>query len=161
MIGRKKKIVLYFPQHADERYGLSSDKDLLPLSLLTIAAWPLADGYEIVLIDGNLYAQQDAHRRVVEACEGALIYATTGILGYQVADGYLCSQKVKARHPKIASIIGGWFASTMPELQLASGLYDAIADEATCAPPASGTVEGALRSGERAAIAGRSLRGRR
>jgi radical SAM superfamily enzyme YgiQ (UPF0313 family) len=127
MIGRRNKIVLYYPQFADERLGLPSGKDLLPLPLLTIAAWPKADGYEVVLIDGNLYSKDEAHRRVLEACEGALIYGTSGILGYQVADGFECSQKVKARHPGITSIIGGWFASTMPEMQLATGLYDAVA----------------------------------
>ena len=127
MIARKKRIVLYHPQFADETRGETSAKDVLPLSLLTIAAWPLADGYEVVLIDGCLYPQEEAHRRVLESCEGALLYATTGILGYQVADGHLCSQKVKARHPDLPAFLGGWFASVVPELQLETGLYDAVA----------------------------------
>ena len=126
MIQQRKRIVLYFPQQADERTGASAGKDLLPISLLSIAAWPVRDGYEVVLVDGNLYPAEEAHRRVVEACEGAMLYGTTGILGYQVADGLHCTQRVKARHPDLPSVIGGWFASVMPELQLASGLYDAV-----------------------------------
>ncbi len=97
MIGRQKKIVLYQPQQVDERLGLSSSKDMLPLEMLTISAWPLHDGYDVVIVDGSLYTAEEAHRRVVEACDGALLYATTGILGYMVTDGLACSKRVKAR----------------------------------------------------------------
>ncbi len=124
---KKPKIVLYFPQQADPKLNAPSGKDLLPLSLLTIAAIPANEGYEVVLIDGNLYPAEEAFVRTVEACEGALLFATTGILGYQLADGYLCAQRVKARHPRLPMFIGGWFASVAPECQLATGLYDAVA----------------------------------
>jgi len=121
-----KKLVLYFPNQANPEIGVASG-DLLPLSLLTIAGLPDRDGYEVVLIDGNLYSEEEAHRRVVEACEGALLYGTTGILGYQVTDAYRCTQAVRAAHPNLPRIIGGWFASCAPELQLEHGLYDAVA----------------------------------
>ena len=121
-----KKIVLYQPQQVDSRIGPSSSKDLLPLEMLTIAAFALRDGYEIVIVDGSLYSPEEAHRRLVEACEGALLYATTGILGYMVTDGFQASTKVKERHPRLPMFIGGWFASVRPELQLATGLYDAV-----------------------------------
>lgn len=128
MIGRKKKLVLYQPQQVDESLGLPSSKDLLPLEMLTVAAWPLHDGYEIVIIDGSLYGADPAaaHRRVVEECEGALLYATTGILGYMVFDALQCSKKVKERFPNLPLFIGGWFSSVRPDLQLATGLYDAV-----------------------------------
>src|SRR5690242_10903592 len=126
MAGPLKKIVLYQPQQVDESLGLPSSKDLLPLEMLTIAAGPLADGYEIVIIDGSLLDQEEAHRRVVEACEGALLYATTGILGYMVFDGLVCSRKVRARHPKLPVFVGGWFASVRPDLLLTQGPYDAV-----------------------------------
>jgi radical SAM superfamily enzyme YgiQ (UPF0313 family) len=93
---------------------------------LTVAGWPDRDGYEVVLIDGNLHDQEEAHRRVTEACRGALLFATSGILGYQVTDGYQCARRVKAEHPELPMFIGGWFASVMPELQLHTGLYDAV-----------------------------------
>ena len=126
MIGRKKKIVLYQPQQVDESLGLPSSKDMLPLEMLTISAWPLEDGYEIQIIDGSLYSQEEAHRRVLEACDGAMLYGTTGILGYMVTDGYACSQKVHARFPDLKKVIGGWFASVRPDLQLKTGMYDAV-----------------------------------
>src|SRR5262249_61932957 len=83
----RKKIVLYSPQLADETRGYPSGKEVLPMPLLAIAAWPLADGYDVVVVDGSLYPQEEAHRRVLEHCEGALLYGTTGILGWQVSDG--------------------------------------------------------------------------
>jgi radical SAM superfamily enzyme YgiQ (UPF0313 family) len=126
MIVRKPKIVLYQPQQVDESLGLPSSKDLLPLEMLTISSWPVQDGYEVVIVDGSLYPAEEAHRRVVEACEGALLYSTTGILGYMVTDGLAASKKVKARFPKLPMFIGGWFASVRPDLQLESGLYDAV-----------------------------------
>jgi radical SAM superfamily enzyme YgiQ (UPF0313 family) len=124
-----KRIVLYNPQTCRERSGppYSRWTEEMPLSLLTIAAWPVHDGYDVVLIDGSRYEPDEAHRRVLEACDGALLYATTGILGYQVADATYCSRKVRARYPELPSFIGGWFASVAPELELASGLYDAVA----------------------------------
>ncbi len=126
MIGRRKKIVLYFPQLADPRKGVPASKDLLPLSVLTIAGWPDREGYEVVVVDGNLFDEETAHRRVVEACEGALCYGTSGILGYQVGDALRCSRRVRAAHPHLAMVIGGWFASAAPELELETGLYDAV-----------------------------------
>jgi anaerobic magnesium-protoporphyrin IX monomethyl ester cyclase len=122
----KKKLVLYQPQQVDASIGPPSSRDLLPLEMLTISAFPLQDGYEVEIIDGSLYEQEEAHRRVLEACEGALLYATTGILGYMVTDGFYCSRKIRARYPKLPMIVGGWFASVRPDLQLGTGLYDAV-----------------------------------
>jgi len=128
MIGRKKKIVLYQPQQVDESLGYASSKDLLPLEMLHVAAWPVLDGYEVVIIDGSLWRNpEEAHRRVIEACEGAMLYGTTGILGYMVLDALLCSRKIKARFPSLPMFIGGWFASVRPDLELQTGLYDAVA----------------------------------
>jgi radical SAM superfamily enzyme YgiQ (UPF0313 family) len=122
----KKKIVLYQPQQVDTSIGPPCSGDMLPLELLTISAFPVADGYEVVIIDGHLYGPEEGHRRVLEACEGALLYATSGILGYMVYDGHLASTKVKQRFPELPMFIGGWFASVMPAMQLESGLYDAV-----------------------------------
>jgi radical SAM superfamily enzyme YgiQ (UPF0313 family) len=122
----RKRLVLYSPHHLDTKVGLRVTKHYLPLALLSIAGLPDRDGYEVVLIDGNLYPEEEGHRRVLDACEGALLYATTGILGYQVADALQCTRKVKERHPDLPAFIGGWFASTLPELSLSTGLYDAV-----------------------------------
>jgi len=126
MIQRKKKIVLYQPKQVDETLGLPSSKDMLPLEMLAISAFPLLDGYEVVIVDGSLFDGEAGHERLLEACEGAMLYATTGILGYMVVDGWLATQKVKARFPELPAVIGGWFASVRPDLQLATGLYECV-----------------------------------
>lgn len=126
-MGKKCKIVLYHPQVANQSKGSTAGGHVVPLSLLTVAGWPHADGYEVKIIDGALYDDTDrAHRDVLEACEGAIIYGTTGMVGYQVTDGTICSQKVRERFPNIKTIIGGWFASVMPQMELETGLYDAV-----------------------------------
>ena len=122
----RKKIVLYQPQQVDVGLGPESSRDLLPLEMLTISAFPLDDGYDVQIVDGSLYPPEEAHRRVVEACEGAMLYATTGILGYMVTDGFAASKAVKERHPDLPMVIGGWFASVRPDLQLGTGFYEAV-----------------------------------
>ncbi len=129
MVRNRKRIVLYFPQPWPRRSGppYSRFTQELPLSLLSIAGLPLRDGYEVVLIDGSRTRADAAHDRVLDACEGALLYATTGILGPQVSDALRCTTKVKARFPGLPAFVGGWFASAAPHLQLETGLYDAVA----------------------------------
>lgn len=125
-MAHRKRIVLYNPSLAEARGGFPVSKDQLPLALMSIGAWPDRDGYEVVIVDGNLGDPAAQRRRVVEACDGALLYGTTGILGGQVADGLACSRAVRAAHPRLPSFIGGWWASVVPEMQLATGLYDAV-----------------------------------
>jgi anaerobic magnesium-protoporphyrin IX monomethyl ester cyclase len=120
------KIVLYQPQQTDKRHGPQSSLDMIPLEMMHIAAFPLRDGHEVVLIDGSLYDQDDAHRRVVEACRGATIFGTTGILGWQVSDAYTCAEKVRAAAPTVKRVIGGWFASVMPSVELRDGVFEVV-----------------------------------
>ena len=127
MIQKRKKIVLYSPHHVNAGIGQVVTKHYLPLALLQVAGFPVREGYEVILIDGNVHSIEEGHRMAVEACEGALLFATTGILGYQVADGTHCTRKVKQRFPDLPAFIGGWFATVEPLLFLETGLYDAVA----------------------------------
>jgi radical SAM superfamily enzyme YgiQ (UPF0313 family) len=126
MIQQKKRVVLYFPHLANPKFGYAASRDLLPLSILAIAGIPDRDGYEVVIVDGNLYSIEEAHRRLTEACEGALCYGTTSILGYQITDGLHATQRVRAAHPNLPTITGGWFPSVAPEMHLESGVFDAV-----------------------------------
>ena len=119
------KIVLYQPQQTNKREGPQSSLDMIPLEMMHIAAFPIRDGHEVVIVDGSLYDQEEAHRRVLEACEGAGLYGSTGILGWQISDGYTCAEKVRERFPSLPRVVGGWFASVLPELELREGVFDA------------------------------------
>ena len=54
LIAHKKKIVLFLPHRADPTRGEMFSADLLPLELLQIASGPIADGYEVVMIDAMI-----------------------------------------------------------------------------------------------------------
>jgi hypothetical protein len=54
MIQRKNKIVLFLPHRADPSRGERFSADLLPLELLQIASGPVADGFEVVMIDAMI-----------------------------------------------------------------------------------------------------------
>lgn len=124
MIQKTKKIVLFLPHRADPTRGEIFSADLLPLELLQIATGPAAEGYEIVMIDAMV--EPDYIEKVLEACEGALLFASSCILGYQVYDGYVVAKAVRERHPQLPIIWGGWFPSVIPEMYLEGGIADAV-----------------------------------
>ena len=99
MIERRKKLVLYLPLRADPERRERVSADLLPLELLQIAGGPVAEGYDVVLIDAMV--EDDPLGAVLAACEGALLFASSCILGYQVWDGAVVARSVRARHPDL------------------------------------------------------------
>ncbi len=123
---RRPKIVLYEAQQVNQDRGQFTSYDILPLEMLHIAALPDAEGYEVVIIDASLYSNEESHRRALQACEGAMIFGTTALLGYMVRDGHEIAEKVRAANPKIKIIAGGWFPSCLPEAYLSTGIYDAV-----------------------------------
>ncbi|MBL4771964.1 MAG: hypothetical protein JKY61_12685, partial [Planctomycetes bacterium] len=52
--------------------------------------------------------------KLLEACDGALLFGSSCILGYQVYDGYLAAKAVRERYPSLPIIWGGWFPSVIP-----------------------------------------------
>ena len=78
MIQRKKRIVLFLPHRADPGRGERFSADLLPLELLQIASGPVADGYEVVMIDAMI--EEDYKEKVLEACDGALTGTSQGLM---------------------------------------------------------------------------------
>ncbi|MCB9915668.1 MAG: B12-binding domain-containing radical SAM protein [Planctomycetes bacterium] len=119
-----KKLVLFLPHRADPGRGEMFSADLLPLELLQIASGPVADGYEVVMIDAMV--EPDYLKKVLEACDGALLFASSCILGYQVYDGYLVAKAVKEKYPNLPCIWGGWFPSVTPQMYLDGGIADAV-----------------------------------
>jgi len=118
------KIVLYQPQQSNKAVTGQSSYDMLPLEMIHVAGWPVKDGHDVVLVDGSLYDQEEAHDRVLAECDGASILGVTGILGWQVTDGYELAKKVRDRHPSVRRVIGGWFTSVKPELHLQDGVFE-------------------------------------
>ncbi len=124
MIQQRKRIVLFLPHRADPNRGETFSADLLPLELLQIASGPVADGYEVVMVDAMI--DEDYIAKVLEACDGALCFASSCILGYQVYDGYVVSKAVREKYPNLPILQGGWFPSVTPEMYLREGIADAV-----------------------------------
>ncbi len=120
-----KHIVLFMPHRADPGEGVRVAADLLPLGLLQIASWPDKEGYKVHLVDAMVH--DDYLEQLLELCEGALLFASSCILGYQVVHGAEIAQIVRQRFPKLPIIWGGWFPSIAPELYIREGIADAIA----------------------------------
>ena len=126
-MSKKPKIVLYQSQQVNQDRGEYTSYDILPLEMLHIGALPDKEGYEVVVIDASIYSNEEAHKLAVEACKDAILFGTTAILGYMVADGHLAAMKVHEANPDIQIISGGWFASCNPENYLHEGsIYDAV-----------------------------------
>jgi radical SAM superfamily enzyme YgiQ (UPF0313 family) len=124
MIQRRKRIVLFLPHRADPAQGVRVSADLTPLELLQIAAIPDQEGYECVLIDAMV--EPDYMAKVMEACDGALCFASSCILGFQVAHGARVAKAVREKFPRLPIIWGGWFPSVVPERYFLEGIADAV-----------------------------------
>ena len=106
MIQRKKRIVLFLPHRADPEQGVRVSADLTPLELLQIAGLPDQNGYECVLIDAMV--EPDYEKMVLEACDGALLFASSCILGFQVAHGARVANGVRQKFPSRVAIPYYW-----------------------------------------------------
>ncbi|MFT7668879.1 MAG: anaerobic magnesium-protoporphyrin IX monomethyl ester cyclase [Planctomycetota bacterium] len=124
MILKKKRIVLFLPHRADPAQGIRVSADLLPLELLQIAGIPDREGYEVVIVDAMVH--DDYMQRLMELCDGALIFGSSCILGYQVAHGAEVAKAIRQRFPDLPIIWGGWFPSVVPEQYLEEGIADAV-----------------------------------
>ncbi|TDJ68501.1 MAG: radical SAM protein [Planctomycetota bacterium] len=124
MIQRKKRIVLFLPHRADPEQGVRVAADLLPLELLQIACIPDEEGYECVIVDAMVH--DDYMERLMELCDGALCFASSCILGFQVAHGARVAHAIRAKFPDLPMIWGGWFPSVAPELYFQEGIADAV-----------------------------------
>ncbi|MCZ6596219.1 MAG: radical SAM protein, partial [Planctomycetota bacterium] len=126
MIQRKKKrLVLFLPYRADPEQGVRVAADLQPLELLQIATIPAREGYEIHIVDAMIH--DDYMQRLLELCDGALLFASSCILGFQVAHGARVAKAIREKFPELPIIHGGWFPSVSPETYIKEGIADAVA----------------------------------
>ena len=125
ILQKKKRIVLFLPHRADPDQGVRVSADLLPLELLQIAGYPDREGYEVVIVDAMVH--EDYMERLMELCDGALLFGSSCILGFQVAHGARVAKAVRERFPDLPMIWGGWFPSVLPEAYLNENIADAVA----------------------------------
>jgi radical SAM superfamily enzyme YgiQ (UPF0313 family) len=69
---------------------------------------------------------EDYMQRLMELCDGALLFGSSCILGYQVAHGAEVARAIRERFPNLPILWGGWFPSVLPEQYFAEGIADAV-----------------------------------
>jgi len=121
---QKQRVVLFLPARVDPHRGDLPSADLQPLEILHIASPAEAAGFEVKIIDAM--TEPNALEQVLQACDGAMAFGSSCILGYQVYDGARVAQAVRAKFPKLPILWGGWFPSSIPELYLTSEIADAV-----------------------------------
>jgi radical SAM superfamily enzyme YgiQ (UPF0313 family) len=118
------KVVMYYPERGDPKLGQPYSADLMPLEFLHIIPPAQAEGFEFVVIDSMV--EPNPMELLWKELEGAFAFASTCIVGYQVADGAHVAEQVRAKYPDLNMIQGGWFPSVAPELYLERRLADAV-----------------------------------
>ena len=115
---------MYYPERGDPKLGQPYSADLMPLEFLHIIAPAREHGFEFDIIDSMV--EPDPMGKLWEKLEGAFAFASTCIVGYQVADGAAVAEQVRAKYPDLPMIWGGWFPSVAPQLYLSRNLADAV-----------------------------------
>ena len=112
-----KKVVLFFPSYY-------SDEAAPPLALIHLAAPLVEDGYDVRIVDSAV--TPDCVGAVVSACEGATCLGISMVTGPMITQGVAVARAVRARHPGLPIVAGGWHASILPEQTLRSPCFDAV-----------------------------------
>lgn len=111
------KVVLFFPSYY-------SDEAAPPLALIHVAA-PLVDkGYDVEIVDSAV--TPDCVSAVLRETEGALCLGISMVTGPMITQGVLVAQAVRATHPDLPIVVGGWHASILPEQTLRAPYVDAV-----------------------------------
>jgi anaerobic magnesium-protoporphyrin IX monomethyl ester cyclase len=110
------RIVLYNPR------SNSAGKRIVPFSLLAIGA-VLEGEFEYEIVDGN-GGSDPGHVLALRVAEGAAVVGMSVMPGPQLEDAFLQTRRLKAAHPGLIVIWGGYFPTEHPEACLGGGLVD-------------------------------------
>ncbi|HEY4689765.1 MAG TPA: radical SAM protein [Anaerolineae bacterium] len=112
-------LILYNPPSSAQR------KPILPMSLLALGAL-LEDTHDYRIVDGNL--ERDTVAAVDRAIRetGADILGVTVMPGPQLSDAVPLCRHIKAMHPRLTIVWGGYFPTQHYEVCLESGYVDYV-----------------------------------
>lgn len=117
-INSSKKITLVFPRLLRESTAWA------PLPLMAVAAPLIEAGFEAEIIDGRVVHPHLP--RILEAAADSLYVGLSVMTGYQIKDAVVISRAVKAAHPGVPVVWGGYHASMLPEQTLAEPYIDYV-----------------------------------
>jgi radical SAM superfamily enzyme YgiQ (UPF0313 family) len=111
------KVVLFFPSYY-------SDEAAPPLALIHLAAPLVEKGYDVRIVDSAV--TRDSPAAVLREAEGALCVGISMVTGPMITEGVQVARAVRARHPELPIVAGGWHASILPEQTLRASYIDAV-----------------------------------
>jgi hypothetical protein len=85
----------------------------MPLGLLAVGSALDPERYDVRIIDGRL--EEDAVERLVAECAEALCMGVGVLTGDPIRDALKASRAVRAAHPDLPIVWGGWHPSLFPE----------------------------------------------
>jgi radical SAM superfamily enzyme YgiQ (UPF0313 family) len=94
----------------------------MPLALVALGSALDRGAFDVVIIDGRL--EPDPVRKVVAAADGALCVGITVLTGAPIYDALCVSRAVKAAHPAVTIVWGGWHPSLFADDCLADPSVD-------------------------------------
>ena len=83
----------------------------MPLGVMAVGSALDRSRFEVVVVDGRL--EEDPIDAVGEAAENALCLGVGVLTGAPIRDALAVSRAVKARHPDILVVWGGWHPSPL------------------------------------------------
>ena len=111
------RVVLFFPSYF-------SDEAAPPLALLHLAGPLLARGHDVRIVDSAI--SKDPVAELLAAAEGAACVGVSMVTGPMITLGVEVARAVRARHPGVPVVAGGWHPSILPEQTLKSDCFDAV-----------------------------------
>lgn len=96
----------------------------MPLALVALGSMLDRRRFEVVIIDGRFEA--DGIRRVVAEARSAICVGVTVLTGAPIHDALAVSRAVKAMHPDVPVVWGGWHPSLFPAQCLAEPSVDVV-----------------------------------
>lgn len=111
------KVVLYYPKQQQSRLRV-------PLSLVAISTFLARENFNIVIIDGGLYAEPA--KEVMREIENALCLGISSLTGSPIKDGLKIAKLVKERYPGLPIVWGGWHPTIEPETTIQSPYVDIV-----------------------------------
>jgi radical SAM superfamily enzyme YgiQ (UPF0313 family) len=114
---KSRKVVLFQPPYAGKVLGP-------PLGLLSLAGALRDQGYEPRVIDGALDADYAA--QIKQEVPGALAFGVSLLTGPMIHAAIDMARAVKASHPELPIIFGGWHPSLLPGETLREEFVDIV-----------------------------------
>lgn len=111
------RVVLFFPSYY-------SDEAAPPLALIHLAAPLIEQGYSVEIVDSAV--TERSVEDVVARAEGAVCVGISMVTGPMITQGVEVARAVKAMHPNVPVVAGGWHPSILPEQTLEAPFIDAV-----------------------------------